>query len=184
MHSDRIPWLALAALCVAIAPGCARKQAEVSYKDDVAPILAANCASCHVPGQPGYVASGFDLAGYDSLMKGTRYGPVVIPGDPLTSALVMLIEGRADPSLKMPAQEEDTSPIEVYVSLLARTGRVGEAIDETARLLPPGRRQSDLAPSLQELAQQSGDYDRLMNVSRSRGDLLGFAAGLTSKAAG
>lgn len=82
------------------------------------------------------------------------------------------------------AQEEDTSPIEVYVSLLARTGRVGEAIDETARLLPPGRRQSDLAPSLQELAQQSGDYDRLMNVSRSRGDLLGFAAGLTSKAAG
>jgi hypothetical protein len=48
------------------------------------------------------VASGFDLQGYDSLMKGTRYGPVVLPGEPLTSALVMLIEGRADPSIKMP----------------------------------------------------------------------------------
>lgn len=102
MRFERLPCLVLAALSLAMMPGCARKQPEVSYKNDVAPILAANCASCHVPGQPGYVASGFDLQGYDSLMKGTRYGPVVIPGDPLTSALVMLIEGRADPSLKMP----------------------------------------------------------------------------------
>jgi len=102
MRSDRLLCLVLASLSVAIAPGCARKQPEVSYKNNVAPILAANCASCHVPGQPGYIASGFDLGGYDSLMTGTRFGPVVIPGDPLTSALVMLIEGRADPSLKMP----------------------------------------------------------------------------------
>lgn len=102
MRSDRLLCLVLAALSLAMVPGCAQKKPEVSYKNDVAPILAANCASCHVPGQPGYAASGFDLEGYDSLMKGTKFGPVVIPGDPLTSALVMLIEGRADPSLKMP----------------------------------------------------------------------------------
>jgi len=102
MRSDRLFCLVLATLSLSMASGCAPKQPEVSYKNDVAPILAANCASCHVPGQPGYVASGFELGGYDSLMKGTRFGPVVIPGDPLTSALVMLIEGRADPSLKMP----------------------------------------------------------------------------------
>jgi mono/diheme cytochrome c family protein len=102
MRPDRLPWLILAALSLAVAPGCARKHQEVSYKNDVAPILAANCASCHVPGQPGYIASGLDLGSYDSLMKGTKFGQVVIPGDPLTSALVMLIEGRADPSLKMP----------------------------------------------------------------------------------
>jgi len=78
-------------------------------------------------------------------------------------------------------EEEDVNPIEVYVSLLARLGRTAEAIDETARLLKPGKRSSDLAPSLQELAQTSGDYDRLMKVSRARGDLLGFAAGLLSK---
>ena len=102
MRAYRLSCLVLATLSLAIAPGCAKKQREVSYKNDVAPILAANCASCHVAGQPGHAASGFDLEGYDSLMKGTRYGAVVIPGDPLTSALVMLIEGRADPSLKMP----------------------------------------------------------------------------------
>jgi uncharacterized membrane protein len=74
----------------------------VSYQKDVAPILQKHCASCHVPGQAGFAASGFDLQGYDSLMKGTRFGPVVLPGDPMTSVLVMLIEGRADPSITMP----------------------------------------------------------------------------------
>jgi hypothetical protein len=75
---------------------------EVSYARDVAPILDRHCKACHVPGQPGYVVSGFELQGYDTLMRGTQYGPVVLPGDPLTSVLVMLIEGRADPSLRMP----------------------------------------------------------------------------------
>jgi hypothetical protein len=98
----RVVGTAFAASVLAIAAGCARKPTEVSYQRDVAPILQKHCASCHVPGQPGYAASGFDLQGYDSLMKGTRYGPVVLPGDPLTSVLVMLIEGRADPSIKMP----------------------------------------------------------------------------------
>lgn len=93
---------ACAALTIAVATGCAREPAVVSYQRDVAPILQKHCASCHVPGRPGYAASGFDLRNYDSLMKGTRFGPVVLPGDPLTSVLVMLIEGRADPSLKMP----------------------------------------------------------------------------------
>ena len=35
-------------------------------------------------------------------LRPSRMRPVVLPGDPLTSVLVMLIEGRADPSLKMP----------------------------------------------------------------------------------
>jgi uncharacterized membrane protein len=82
--------------------GCQQRPAQLSYSKDVAPILEQRCQACHLPGQPGYVVSGFELKDYDSLMKGTKYGPVVLPGDPLTSALVMLIEGRADPSLKMP----------------------------------------------------------------------------------
>jgi hypothetical protein len=35
-------------------------------------------------------------------MKGGKFGPFVIPGDPLTSTLNMLVEGRADPSIRMP----------------------------------------------------------------------------------
>lgn len=75
---------------------------DISYTKDVSPILDKHCKSCHVAGQAGYVVSGFEMENYETLMKGTQYGPVILPGDPLTSALVMLIEGRADPSLKMP----------------------------------------------------------------------------------
>jgi uncharacterized membrane protein len=103
--SAKLPSIVVAAsvaIVLAVAAGCAREPAAVSYQKDVAPILQKHCASCHVPGQPGYVASGLDLGSYESTMKGTRFGPVVLPGDPLTSVLVMLIEGRADPSIKMP----------------------------------------------------------------------------------
>ena len=102
MVTQRLPWLLAAALALVVGPGCERQPAPVSYQADVAPILAKHCASCHTPGQSGFVVSGFELKDYDSLMKGTSFGPVVLPGDPLTSVLVMLIEGRADPSINMP----------------------------------------------------------------------------------
>jgi len=101
MNPFRCTWAFIAlAGCSALA-GCAR-DAPVSYAGDVVPILDKHCTACHVPGQAGYVVSGFELGSYETLMKGTQYGPVVLPGDPLTSVLVMLIEGRVDPSLKMP----------------------------------------------------------------------------------
>jgi uncharacterized membrane protein len=101
MSTSRIVCLVVAALVLATGPGCASRQ-QVSYQKDVAPLLTQHCASCHTPGQAGYVVSGFELKDYQSLMKGTSFGPVVLPGDALTSVLVMLIEGRADPSINMP----------------------------------------------------------------------------------
>jgi hypothetical protein len=92
----------IAVLSLAAVAACAPKPEPVSYSKDVAPILQEHCAYCHTPGQAGFVVSGFELADYDSLMKGTSFGPVVLPGDPLTSVLVMLIEGRADPAINMP----------------------------------------------------------------------------------
>lgn len=101
MNTRHWAMLALAAGALLAGTACERTP-TVSYRSDVAPILDKHCKSCHVPGEAGYVVSGFELGSYDSLMKGTQFGPVVLPGDPLTSVLVMLIEGRADPSLRMP----------------------------------------------------------------------------------
>ena len=67
----------------------------VSYELDVHPILESRCVECHQPGGTGFQASGLDLSTYRGLMKGTKYGPVVVPGDSLTSNLNVLIEGRA-----------------------------------------------------------------------------------------
>jgi hypothetical protein len=35
-------------------------------------------------------------------MKGTKFGAIINPGDSVGSTLVALLEGRANPSLKMP----------------------------------------------------------------------------------
>lgn len=73
-----------------------------SFKGEVFPILKIYCLDCHQPGGDGYEKSGLDMRTHESLMKGTNFGPVVIPGDAFTSNLMVLIEGRADKSIKMP----------------------------------------------------------------------------------
>ncbi|NDU91483.1 MAG: hypothetical protein G3I10_02535 [Ferrovum sp.] len=89
-------------LAVLLLSGCG--QHPVSYQKDVLPVLKANCFECHTPGGIGYEKSKLDMSTYDTLMKGTQFGPVVKPGDNLTSVLVMLIENRADSSIHMPYQ--------------------------------------------------------------------------------
>ena len=55
-------------------------QKEISFKADVRTILDDYCMGCHVPGGKGYEKSGLDLRTYQSLMKGTKFGPVITPG--------------------------------------------------------------------------------------------------------
>ena len=74
--------------------------------------------------------------------------------------------------------EQGTAAAEVYVALLSRLKRFDEAIDAAIELIPPGVRTSGFAPSLLELSRSCGNYDRLMNVCRQRGDLVSFTAGL------
>ena len=75
---------------------------QVSFSKDVLPILKDNCAGCHHPGGAGYEKSGVDLTSYKGVMKGTKYGPVIVPGDPDTSNLVLLIEWRTNKAIHMP----------------------------------------------------------------------------------
>jgi len=77
-------------------------QTEASFSRDVLPILRDNCASCHQPGGEGYKKSGVDLTSYKGVMKGTKYGAMVVPGDPESSNLVSLIEWRTQDAIHMP----------------------------------------------------------------------------------
>jgi len=83
----------------------------VSYSKDIEPILAASCLECHANGGTGQVKSGLSMVTYADLMKGTKFGAIIKPGDSLSSTLVLLIEGKADPSLKMP--HGDRKPLSV-----------------------------------------------------------------------
>jgi hypothetical protein len=90
---------ALATIVAPIHSACAQ-HAQMSYAEDVVPILKGYCMSCHQPGGEGYAASGLDLTSYDGLMKGTKFGPMVIPGKPDSSNIIVLIDGKAQ--LRMP----------------------------------------------------------------------------------
>jgi uncharacterized membrane protein len=82
--------------------GGATAAEEVSYKLDVQPIIESRCTQCHAPGGAGYVESGLDLTSYQGLMKGTKHGPIIVPGDSFSSNFNVLLEGRASPQLRMP----------------------------------------------------------------------------------
>jgi hypothetical protein len=91
---------ALAAATLLVLAACT--PSGVSYNKDVQPILTKNCSECHAPGQKGLEASGLDTTNYQALMKGGKFGPLVKPGDALTSTLNMLVEGRVHSSIQMP----------------------------------------------------------------------------------
>jgi len=83
--------------------GCGKQpEPQVSFSNDIRPIIDANCIKCHASGGPGFEASGLNMQSYESLMKGTKFGPVIKAGDALSSTLMILIDGRADPSINMP----------------------------------------------------------------------------------
>jgi hypothetical protein len=100
---------ALAVSLLILLPGCTQEEA-VRYSWHVQPIIEKHCLACHQKGGQGYEASGFSMETYEDFMRGTKYGPMVIPGDSEGSNLLVLMEGRADPSIKMPHGGLDPVP--------------------------------------------------------------------------
>ncbi len=77
------------------------------YTQDIQPIFNQYCVQCHGPDNP---ANGLRLDSYDGVMKGTQFGPVVVPGSPSSSTLVAVIQGTAAPQIRMPHQGRQLSP--------------------------------------------------------------------------
>ena len=94
---------------------CSEQPPPASYSADVRPFLDKYCMRCHGEAGEGSKASGFRMDNYESLMKGTRFGPVITPGDGFGSVLVMLVEGRADPSISMPHNDEGPTPTQAEI---------------------------------------------------------------------
>jgi len=82
-------------------PVCAAN-AVISFNDDVLPIFKGRCIDCHQPGGEGYEKSGLDLRTYAGVMKGTKFGAMVTPGNPDTSNLVWLLDWKGSHEIRMP----------------------------------------------------------------------------------
>ncbi len=105
--------LAAAFLSGAWAGGGVAAEHPATYSEDILPIIKVRCLECHQPGGSGYEKSGLDLRTYESLMKGTKYGPIVVPGDAFTSNLMVLVEGRAASKIRMPHNRKKLTRCEI-----------------------------------------------------------------------
>lgn len=80
----------------------------IGFQSDIRPILQNKCQQCHLPPNgSGYVKTGMNMTSYASLMKGTVYGSVIIPGDSKRSVINKLVEGRAGSMMRMPHGEAE-----------------------------------------------------------------------------
>lgn len=77
-------------------------QSQTSFAEDVLPIFRGRCFGCHAPGTEGAQKSGLDLTTYEGVMKGTKFGAMVIPRDPQGSNLMWLLDHRGKPETRMP----------------------------------------------------------------------------------
>ena len=84
----------------------------VSFKEEVFPILELRCLECHRPSGAGYEKSGLDMRTYEGLMKGTKYGPMIVPGSIIESNLIAMIDRRTSSELWMPHGKKQLSKCE------------------------------------------------------------------------
>jgi uncharacterized membrane protein len=84
--------------------GCAQEAATpaVSFANDVQPILTAKCVQCHEIAAEGVATSGLNLTDYDGLMKGTKFGPVVVANSSESSALYLVVAHKTAKEIQMP----------------------------------------------------------------------------------
>ncbi len=84
----------------------------ISYAKDVFPILELRCVECHQPGGDGFEKSGLNLLTYAGLMKGTKFGPVVVPRNAMTSNLIAVIDHRTNKKIWMPHERRQLASCE------------------------------------------------------------------------
>jgi len=104
MQAKLLLSVALVAVSTQVA-SCGRS--EVSFATNVQPILKERCLECHNGSGEGTTASDYSVVDYASVMKGTRFGPVVVPGSSISSSLYLVVAGKTAPEIRMPPHHSE-----------------------------------------------------------------------------
>ena len=86
----------------------AASSGEISFTNDVQPLLESRCKNCH--GGDRGTEEGLDMTSYANLMAGSDNGPVIIAGDADSSLLVELLVEQ-----KMPKRGPKLAPPQVQL---------------------------------------------------------------------
>lgn len=103
----------LAVLLALAAAACSTREPVLTYKDDIAPIMAQHCVECHSAGNMGAIVSGFDAGSYEKMMKGTKHGLMINPGSAESSPLYLLTSGSAAPVIQMKHRNVSLGPEQI-----------------------------------------------------------------------
>jgi len=103
--ATKLPW---AAFVILTAIGLSACERQVSFATDVKPILDNKCTRCHTDSGEGEMASGFAVDDYASVMKGTKFGQVVVPGSAESSALYQVVTEKVAPEIHMPPHHQES----------------------------------------------------------------------------
>jgi len=79
-----------------LATSLAAADDAATFRDKIAPLLAAHCASCHTGPQ---AQAALSIASLDDLLRGGKRGPAVEPGRSSASLLVQFLRGERNPRM-------------------------------------------------------------------------------------
>ena len=93
---------------------------DVSFTNEVAPILNANCIKCHGgPPEAGdgetRLEAGLNLTSYETVMVGSEYGSVVEPGNADDSMMLVMVEEGDMPEEGDPLSPDDIATIRAWI---------------------------------------------------------------------
>ncbi len=137
------------------------------FENKVRPVLANNCYACHTNSEMG----GLRVDNRESLLKGGKSGPAIIPGDPDKSLLVQAV--RQTGELKMPKggklKPADVAALTEWVKMGAPWPEAAK-INPVAYVITPQQRafwsfQPLRQPSIPQVKEKSwvkNDIDRLV----------------------
>ena len=115
----------------------------------VQPILEDKCVSCHNPNKH---KAGFRMDSFEQLMRGSKHGPVIRPGDPQHSELYRRITLAPDDKDFMPKDgkprltADEVKVIELWLSAGASDALAAASIPEAPALPTKPKRTPPLAP--------------------------------------
>ena len=115
---------------ISLLAACSVSLAEVPhFESSVLPILQSNCLQCH--GDKVRMKD-LNVGAYESLMKGSESGPVVVPGKPDESRLYQLIQEGKMPVGKPRLSEKDISAIRSWIESGAQSSGAGKKVENIA----------------------------------------------------
>lgn len=135
-----------------------RRSTTVSFADEIAPILRANCLACHNAQE---AEGGLALETPQSILKGGDEGPVIVPGNGAESRLLTLASHRADPIMPPADNKVGAKPLTPeqlgLIQLWIDQGARGEAA-AIARVVPRQPLAAGLQPILAMAISPDDEY--------------------------